>query len=143
MNHTPADIVRHALIGLAVGSLPQQNREWPIFVGMEPDQRDLAITLYNTVGVMFGRHNNDGSIAEHHGVFIRVRATSDRVAYLKAQEIATALNEQVLRTEVSIGNSDYVFESASQRGSIISLGKDQDNSNRYLCTLNYTVVISN
>lgn len=149
MNHSAADIVRHVMIELGLGSLPDpaDPLDWPIFVGQEPNMPDRVMTLYDTAGNLQGRIQTTGEHVQHRGFQVMLRELSSHAGMAKMLTVEKALNEEVKRLSIVIQNptgtddSAYLVHSISQKSGIIPLGADQENSDRYLFTLNYTAVI--
>lgn len=138
MNHSPADIVRYALISLAQGTLPSAGGAWPISVRKELDTPDETMTVFNTQGKNDGRSMIDGERDEHPGVMIRVRAKDEPTAYLKAQSVAEAL-DRLYQEEVTIGEESYLLHSVSRTSNVIPAS--DPNSERKLFTINAIVSI--
>jgi hypothetical protein len=128
------------------------NEDWPIFVSIEPEEVngkriDDIITIYNTVGKEDGRHQIDGSRAEHPGIQVLIRCADSERGLVKARELERILNEEVLRENVELYDSNdvlytYFVQALTQTSLILPLGRDQDNSDRFLFTINYTVTMS-
>ena len=83
--HSPADVLRYALIDLGVGTLPTDNGDWPIQVAAQSDTPDETLTIYDTLGIDDGRHMGDGERFEHHGIQIRVRGKASEHGLGKSQ----------------------------------------------------------
>jgi hypothetical protein len=147
MLHSAADIVRFAMIQLGLGTLPADRDSWPIFVAQEPNGPDEVMTLYDTSGQLFGRIQQTGESVQHYGFQVMLRALTSHGGMAKLQEVETALNTQLRRTQVTApnptgtGDSVYLIHAVTQRSGILPLGADQENSNRYLFSLNYTAAI--
>jgi hypothetical protein len=45
LNHSPAAVLRQALVDLGVASDPGTGQEWPAFATKEPDAPENALTL--------------------------------------------------------------------------------------------------
>ena len=130
LNHSPADVVRWALIALGLGTEPAANLAWPIHVTKEPDEPDEAITIYNVPGRVDGRHMVGGETQEHPGIQVRVRAALPPVAWAKISQVMTALdgmeNELVSINTVGVTSTSlrvYLLISVTRHGSIMDHGK--------------------
>lgn len=139
LTHSPADVLRWLLIDLGQGSDPADGAAWPVFASAEPDSPDSCLTVYDTAGRDSGRSHPDGERAEHHGVQVRVRATSHREGYQKARAIALALDQDVYRDTVVIGDDAYRVWSVSRTGDVLVLGTNIPGSKRHLFTVNAVV----
>lgn len=127
LDHSPADILRSAMILHNLGSFPSgiSNAEWSIFVDNEPDRPDSCATIYNTSSRQQGRTQTDGEIQEMHGIQVRIRAALSKEAYAKARQIAIELDEGFYQENVTIGSSVYCIHSFSRTSDVIpSPGKD-------------------
>ena len=139
--HSPADILRYALVGKGIGVLRSQNtanNAWPIFCGHLPDIPDNAICTYDTTGIGSGRIMATGETIRHPGWQIRLRAKSNRDAWLKMGALKTAL-DGMLRLAVSIGSDTYTIAAVTQTSDVLSLGQETDAVRREQLTLNGTL----
>lgn len=148
MIHSEADIIRYVLVTLGLGNLPSNPNAhtWPISVDQEPDQPDNAITVYNTSPQPQGRLQVSGLAVEHAGFMVQVRCTDSQAGKTKIREILAALTQDINRTTVTISNSrgtaSYMIQAVTRRSGPNTLGRDHDNENRFLFTLNCTASIS-
>lgn len=140
MVHSPADIVRYALVGLEAGTLPSAGGAWPISVNKELDSPDETVTIFDTQGKDDGRSMIDGTRDEHPGIMLRVRARSIPAAHNKAKELASTL-DTLYQEEVRIGDEEYLLHSVSRVGNPIPAS--DPNSERKLFTVNCLVCIYN
>tara|TARA_R110002110_G_scaffold145775_6_gene335360 strand:- start:6325 stop:6726 length:402 start_codon:yes stop_codon:yes gene_type:complete len=127
------------MIDLTLGTAPSADALWPIHVDNEPDLPDDCFTVYGTEGNGVGRTMVDGKKIVHHGIQIRVRAASGRLGYIKARQVAVSLDENVLRSTVTISGSTYTVQSVDRTGDVIRLGKQKPSSERSLFTINAVV----
>lgn len=141
LDHSPAEVMRHALVALGVGTLPTAAGSWPIYGHSEPDTPDNVITLYDTTGVGHGRSHIDGEIQEHQGVQVRIRSDKQDTGYPKAKAIAELLDKSINRLTVTIGAAEYLVHAATRTGDVLSLGKESPTSKRNLFTLNFIVAL--
>lgn len=137
--HSPADIIRYALINASGGTLPTNNGSWPIYCNSEPDSPDNCITIYDTEGRQHGRSMIDGERQEHYGVQVRVRAADPPTGFTKAQDLALLLDKTIINANVSISSTNYIVYTVSRSGNVISLGYDTPLSKRRLFTMNATI----
>lgn len=134
--HSPADIIRRMLIALGEGADPPAT-PWPIYTAAEPDNPDNVITTYDTAGRKDGRAMIDGTTWEHHGIQVRIRSTTHSVGWIKARELARAL-DAVNWDTILIDASEYLVHAVS-RETILTLGKNVPTSKRSLFTINAVV----
>ena len=136
--HSPADILRYALIELGVGTLPSDDDVWPICAINEPDLPDDCITVFDTLGLVDGRNMIDGSLAIHEGVQVHIRAADNLVGRAKAAAVLNALAESIRLTNVTIGDNIYVLFAVTRIGGILPLGTE-DGTSRVIFTINAVV----
>lgn len=141
LDHSPSDIVRNVLIDLGLGSDPAANQVWPIFASGEPDKPDSCITVYDTAGIDLGRIQFDGEREESYGIQVRVRSAAHTAGHKKTNEIAIALDKDLLDMNISLGASDYNVWCANRSSTVLVLGRESPNTNRRLFTVNVIVVI--
>jgi len=137
----PALIMLNMLDDLSLAGYPddgQTDSDWPMFVGVFPDNPDQAILLTNTAGVDKGRFMVGGEHQEDYGVTISVRAAKQSTAFDKAKAIKDALNETVLRTSVTIGSNVYEVQAVTTTPGPIYAGKEEA-SQRKIFTVNAVV----
>lgn len=139
------------LVDLGMGFLASSYKEWMVYATVEPDNPntpDNIITVYGTSGQLDGRFQIDGEVQEHYGIMIRVRANHPRTGYQKIKAIALKLDQEVNAAVVSIpdetgtGVTLYTVHCATRTSSMLSLGKDRENSGRDLFTINYLMSIT-
>lgn len=142
LDHSPADILRHLLINISQGTLPTDNLTWPVYTSQQPDKPDNLITTLDFPGPHQGRAQVDGEVQERHGVTVRVRAANHVTGYLKARQIAIALDQQVYRETVTIDTIGYTVHAVSRDANApSSLGKDVPGSKRDLFTIDTTISV--
>ena len=139
--HSPADILRYLLIDLGHGTLPSDGALWPIYESQEPNLPDNVITTYNTTNVHQGRVMSDGEVQERYGIQIRVRATTELIAFVKSQAITISLDQDVYLKGVTINGSGYLVHAVSRISGPMSIGKETPDSKRDLFTINVTAAI--
>ena len=149
LNHTPANIVRYALIDEGLGILAPSTpwpptQTWPIVYMSEPDTPNEVITVFPTRGRMLGSAMHSGRWFEKHGVLIRVRATSDvaDTGGIKAQAIVTAIDESIYDRTITIGASRYLIHCFTRTSDVLYLGKQVPDNRRSLFTINTLVELS-
>lgn len=158
LDHTPAEVVRAALIQLGLGTHGIAYGAWPVFTEMEPDAPDNTITLYDTDGIVQARNMVDGEVYENHGVMIRVRGVKTivgtlpvsgaRIARNKIDDIVRALDQSVCRYSISVpdnivsGTTLYTLHSANRSSGVMRSGRQRGNSERYVYTVNYLMSLT-
>lgn len=146
--HSPADILRHALVIAGAGTLRSvaPAGAWPVFVGNLPDQPDSAICLYDTGGLRDGRlmggASGGGRSITHPGWQIRVRSASPLDAWAKAREIVEIL-DGIKAFECPIGSAGYTIASVTQTSDLLSFqwAAEQKVTRREQITFNGTITI--
>lgn len=144
--HTPAKILRDYLTKqLTTFTSPGDVDDWPLYVSFMPDHDALPDNLgvvYDTVGVKDGRHM-DGTLVEHQGVQVSIRAANYPLGWAKANECAKALEAVTASVTVPIEGKTYTLHNVSQQSPIFSAGQDaNDTRRRWLFTINYLLTVS-
>ena len=136
--HSPADVVRRALIAEGLGTDPSAAGSWPIHADREPNSPDSCITVYNTQGKIDAQELVGGMTLEHHGIQIRVRAARGETGYTKARAIAVSIDTNVSNASVTISNSTYLVTVITRTGDVLPIGREPT-SDRSLFTINAVV----
>ena len=141
--HSPADILRQALVDAGVGTMPTAAGAWPIFAAHLPDGTTNAICVYDTGGLKDGRLMTGATIT-HPGWQVRVRAARQPDAWAKMEAIREAL-DAIGQTSVAIDAATYKLAAVSQTGDILkfSLPAKTENTtaNHEQITLNGTLTL--
>lgn len=140
LQHSPADILRYALIQNNQGADIEVSNVWPIVVAVEPASPENCITIYNTDGQKDGRSMVTSDIFTHFGVQIRVRCSNEKTGFQKANMIRDAL-AQIYYEAVTIDSDQYLLACVTKIGSVLGLGKDAPNSKRSLFTINTMLAV--
>lgn len=140
LNHSPADIIQQLLIDQILGTKPESAGTWPIFSTYERDNPDNAVTVYDTAGVVHGRHHATGDTQLHYGIQVRVRAKDHSTGFDKAQDIFNEL-DNVDKYTVTVGSSTYAVQAVTMTSSIIPLGVETVAGRRRLFTINALVAL--
>jgi len=139
MPHSPAEVLRAALVAAGVGSLPSDDAAWPIYVGHMPDTPDSAICVYDTSGRSEGRIMSTGETIIKPGFQIRTRAKAHTDGYVKAHAAGVAC-DGFRNTDIALGGgAGYRLISVSRIGGIASLGVEPEGNRRVGFTLNGTL----
>lgn len=137
LGHSPADIVRWLLIGLGLGTDPNNEGTWPIFCDGEGDTPDNVITLYNTSGSVQGETHYNGEVQEHYGIQFRIRGGTSVIAFGKTEALKIMADQDINGSLVTIDSIQYEVHCIARTGTVIALGKVD--GKRYVYTLNATV----
>lgn len=141
LEHSPADITAQLLVDLGLGTDPNDNGDWPVYVNSEPSTPDNCLTVYDTTDRDDGRAMVSGERQVFFGYQIRIRARNHKVGWLKAHEIAISLDENVYETSVILEGNTYVVHSCNRISGVLPLGKESPTSKRNLYTLNFLASI--
>lgn len=139
--HSPADVLRWAMISEELGTNPTSSQNWPIFCQQEPNNPDAVITTFDTQGVKNARQHKIGRTFEHHGVSIKIRAADGPTSYAKARTICLALDYLTCPKTVTINSHAYAIYNVSRKGDAIPLGR-LDNSSRFTHSINVLVALT-
>lgn len=145
LTHSPADILRHLLIGKGIGLTPTptpSNSDWPIYAHNEPDGPDNSITVFDVAGKKNGRIMIDGEVQEFHGFQVRVRSSVSDVGYTKARNLTITLDENIYNDSVTISSSNYCVQSVTRTSDVIPLGKEATTpSKRSIFVINGLIMV--
>lgn len=142
MNHSPADILVKLLSDLSLATVPPSvtpSNGYTAYVNQYPDTPDKLITLYDTDGLNDGKHMFASTVV-HPGINMRVRSTTQNLAYVKAIAVLNAL-DAVNRATVTLDGTSYLIQNIVQRGTLNSMGHDADDVN-WSYSANLTVTLS-
>lgn len=148
LNHEPQRIIQQLLIdlgGLVIAS--GDIGSWPCFVGIMPEDPDNCVAVSDTTGEVQGREMVSGRLTEKYGIQVRVRGDNPVDGYVKLARIQQAMNENVLRTPVTVmdqsgtATTDYVVQSITPRSPIIRLGPE-GTSRRHVWVINSIVSLA-
>jgi len=138
MTDSPAEILREWLTANNLGSEVGSNQLWPVYSFKKPSAPDQVIVVYNTTANPDGRYM-DGTVVEHPGVQIYLRATNDRPAWVKGIDIQQAL-AGIKGDMVTIGPVTYLIRSFTRTSSLTFIGEEEQNKRRQY-TINGTLTI--
>ena len=145
LNHSPAHVIRNLLVTLGLGTDPDDDGNWPMFVSQEPNAPDSVITVIDTSSRLQGRLQKTGETQEHYGFLLQVRDANHKDGFAKANDLVVALDESNKRNDVTIedvsgtGSSTYRVDAVTRKTGVIDLGKDVATSKRNLFTINAVV----
>lgn len=144
--HSPADIIRYALVYQGIGSLPPAE-PWPIYADvqlgslLENISPDNVLSTFDTAHITSGKNQVTRERLRHFGVQLMVRSTDPSDGYARIEMATNYLEEQVLETQVVIDEATYVIHSVACRGIIFIGHEKQPKSDRVLFTQNVVTPI--
>lgn len=153
LGHSPSEVVRQLLVDLGLGvdgtwaANEYTGAAWPVSAGGELDKPDNTITVYDTTGRGLGRGMAGGELNQNFGFQVRVRGTTHRVGWVKADSIQRTLAEGVSKRQVNVAADAttpagrYLVWCVSQVGQVLPIGTEVPKSKRKLFTLNALVTI--
>lgn len=141
-DHSPADVLRWAMISYGIVTDPDTSQAWPCFTSIEPNTPDRLVTTFDTAGDLQARVQIAGDQIEKYGVQIRIRASSHEDGWAKGSAIISLLDRDIRRQSVTIGGSTYCIQSVHRKSSLIELGKELQITKRHLWTINCTMTVS-
>lgn len=133
--HTTRTIIQYLLVSLGMGTLPEDDGDWPIHSGTEPEQPDNCITIGNTQGFDYGRIMIDGERSEHPGFQVRIRCNDDEQGEAKLGEVLTKLDKEVISKLVEIDGVIYCVQYI-RRTSVVDQPLEVPSSNRVVFFIN-------
>ncbi len=142
--HSPAEIIQQLLFDMGIATNPDEatptESNWPAYSTGGTDGPDNAISVTDTTGAYNGRAMKGGKAFFHYGIQIILRATNQRVGWLKINELLEQLTRGVVRAEVKLDGVNYLVQCVARPGQIIPLPNDGSGS-RNLFSLNFTTPI--
>lgn len=142
LQHSPADLVRSLLLELELGfDYVDDDTDWAAFTDGEPDLPDNCITVYGTAGRDQGSEMIEGERAEHHGFQVRVRSKTHTQGYVKARDIASAIDRNSSLIPITLEDVGYLVWKATRTSDVLPIGKDAPNSKRNLFTINGVISV--
>lgn len=141
-DHSPADVLRWAMISYGIVTDPVLETAWPCFTSIEPNTPDRVVTTFDTTGYLQARVQIAGDQIEKYGVQIRIRASSHEDGWAKGSAIIALLDRDIRRQSVTIGGSTYCIQSVHRKSSLIEIGKELQITKRHLWTINCTMTVS-
>lgn len=144
--HSPADIFRKLLIDKNFGSAQGASLAWPITADTELDLPDNFICVTNTVGETYGRIQVTGEQPEHFGIQVKTRGSLPYDCWNKMNAICVAMDQSLsfnvvnLPPIASIAASQYRIGAITRKGGVLSVGREQGASKRFIYTLNAVFV---
>jgi len=108
-------------------------------------QPDNCITIYNTSGLVTGRTMIDGRVFQKHGLQFRVRSKDHPTGWTRIDALsrfAQRVYEAAVHVTRDGVDSRYLIKCFVSIGNVLDLGKDANNSDRNLFTLNLMAAIS-
>lgn len=132
--HSPADIVRRALIADGAGTAPESGQAWPVFSSKEPNTPDQVITVYNTAGFSDGRFMVDGELFYHPGVQVRVRSLTSPLGATKAESLRNFM-ARLHNESITLGGTPYTLFCLGKITEVRELGDESPTSKRQIFTI--------
>ena len=142
VGESPASVVASYLTGVALMSVPSAESDWPLYISyLRDDQgvKDNAGAIYNTTPTKDGRRMRVGTVLQHFGIQIIIRALSEETGWAKcnvlANQLDTVTNVDVLHTD----GFTYRLHNISRMGGINPLGEEQTTKRRKLFSMNFLI----
>ena len=139
---SPMTIIAAYVIGLGKMTDPDDKTTWPLYESHIPDGDDVETEcggVYDTTGINDPRSMN-GTVNEHPGIQLRIRARNYETGRAKIEDIAAAL-DAVVRDTIVIGSSTYRLQNVSRTTPIVPLGYEPGTKRRIAFTVNYLLTV--
>ena len=137
---TPADILWYYLTDVAVlFTDPSDGGSWPLYNDFLPDDSEIeddTAAIFSTSGILHGK-DEDGTLYQHYGLQLRVRACDARDAYEKMKNVMDNLLTVNNQNVVVTGEGTYEIHNITQTTDIVPIQIDQKNRTHY--TVNFIV----
>lgn len=139
--HSPADILRAALIKDGLGTAPRDQLDWPVYMSVEPSSPDNLISCFDTGEESHGKRQYDGRTSYHYATMIRLRSIDHNGGWEKAEQIRAWLDEVLKNLEVTLLDSTgdpitYLIRSASKVSGVRTLDRESPHSMLRMFTVN-------
>lgn len=142
LNHPPGKIIQKLLIdlghGTALSAAGATTGTWPVYYGTLPDSPDNAICVTDTEPMQHGRDMAVGQRCEHPGFQVLVRCDNIVSGYIKAQDIAVALDKDVYQETVLLDGNTYSVQAVTRTSGVFSIGLEIGSTRRRLYSVNAT-----
>ena len=122
--HSPAEIVQQLLLDRGLATDPELDGAWPAFVSKLPSRPDEALACVDVSGSMHGRLQYNGKVPCHYGVQLILRSRDASAGYVKLNNIAVSLTQQLVRQTVAVYTTDYLVQSVIQASEVLALGRE-------------------
>jgi len=129
LTHSPAQILREAIIALGLGTDPDDSMAWPVYATNKPDSPDTLVVTFDAVGRLDGKTSPDREVQEFHGARVVVRHARESTGFTKARSIQIGL-DGLYDQQVQIDATDYLIHAISRDDSVSNLGREQGNARR-------------
>lgn len=141
LEDSPAAIIAAYLTGVGIMTVPSGAGDWPLYIGFLPDTPDNVASAYNTTPIKDGRAMGDGSVKQHYGVEILLRAGDEETGWSKCNAIAGQL-DTLRNFDIAGSNGTYRLHNVSRAGGINSLGLESGTVRRNMFSVNFLVSIT-
>jgi len=144
VGESPAAVVATYLTGVALMTVPSSAGDWPLYISYLRDEqgvKDNAGAIYNTTPVKDGRWMVDGSILQHYGIQIILRALTEETGWAKCNILANQL-DSVVNVDVIKDGSTYRLHNISRMGGVNVLGEEMTTKRRKMFSMNFLVSLT-
>jgi len=141
---SPAAIIASYLTGVALMTVPSAGEDWPLYISYLRDEqgvKDNAGAIYNTSPVKDGRRMVAGTVLQHYGIQIIIRALIEETGWTKCNILANQL-DSVVNVDVIKDGSTYRLHNVSRVGGINVLGEEMTTKRRKLFSMNFLVSLT-
>ena len=139
---TPSLIIATVIVDmLEKMSWPVTAGEWPLYVSYMPDVAFNVGAIYDTSGIEEVRQM-DGTTTTHHGIRLALKGAPYTDVWTKLSGIASSL-ALISNMEVTVEENLYTVNAISRASSVTSQGSLEDSKQRFLCSMEFVVTITN
>jgi hypothetical protein len=135
VTHSPADVVRWALVQAGLLADPAAGTVWPGYYPSAPDRPDDVAVLSDQAGYDGYRVQLTGEQEQYNGFQVWLRCADPVAGRSKMDAINDWMWTTVYDLTVVIGSSSYLIQSFTHIGDVLPIGREQT-TDRYLYTLN-------
>lgn len=140
LDHQVSNIIQQLLIAEGYGTSPSSNTDWATFFNREPDSKDNQISVLDREGINGPRLASPAQTGliernTHHGFQILVKGLPREPAHVKAQAIASFL-DQINNEIITIDSTTYTIFTIIRTSDVLNLGVEVEASRRSLFSIN-------
>ncbi len=122
---TGLEILFAYLVTEELGTNPELNSEWPVFIGILPDVKPQSISLFDIGIPTQGRIQRTGETISHEGIQVRTTAKNYVAARTKLFSIMEAF-DSLVRETVSVDNDQYEIQCVHRKRTPVYIGQDEN-----------------
>jgi hypothetical protein len=130
-DYTGLEILWALLIDLNLGTNPELNQPWPVFIGILPDiEKSQSVSLFDIGLPTQGRLQKTGETIGHEGIQIRTTAKNYADARTEMFSICKEL-DKIVRYTVPVKNDQYEVQAIHRKRQPVYIGQDENDRDSF------------